>query len=139
MDPYVESSALWKDFHGRMINSLSEVLLDVLPQNYFALIEEDVLLLEPDLDRDKQVSPDVLVGTDPLLERGPAAASAVAEVQPVTLNNVEFLDLPTQHYVEIIRLPDRKVVTVIEVLSPQTKATGAACTSTSGNGCSGRK
>src|SRR3954471_23036503 len=106
MDPYVESSALWKDFHGRMINSLSEVLLDVLPQNYFALIEEDVLLLEPDLDRDKQVSPDVLVGTDPLLERGPAAASAVAEVQPVTLNNVEFLDLPTQHYVEIIRLPD---------------------------------
>jgi hypothetical protein len=124
VDPYVESPAFWKDFHGRIINSLSEVLLETLPDNYFALIEEDVLLLEPDLDRDKQITPDVLVGTDPLLAGSPNSALAVAEIEPVTLNNVEFVDLPTQRYIEIVRLPDRKVVTVIEVLSATNKSDG---------------
>jgi hypothetical protein len=121
VDPYVESPAFWKDFHGRFINSLSEVIFDTLPDNYVAMIEEDVLLLEPALPRGRQVTPGVLVAQDPFRSSAGVAGPAVSTAEPVTLANVEFLDLPTQHYIQILRLPDREVVTVLEVLSPTNK------------------
>jgi hypothetical protein len=125
MDPYIESPVHWQDFHSRFINSLSEVISDSLPGDYFARIQEDVLLLEPEPPH-KRIGPDVLVARDPLLPAdgatpAVAGATATAELEPDTLENIDSIDPHVEPFIEIIRLPGREVVTVVEVLSPTNK------------------
>jgi len=63
MDPYIESPVHWPDFHVTFINTLRETIADTLPEAYFARIQEDAVLLEPEPPAYK-VIPDVLVGAD---------------------------------------------------------------------------
>lgn len=123
MDPYIESPVQWPDFHGRFINTLCEAIADTLPEPYFARIAEDVLLLEPEPPASKVV-PDVLVGADrPGMYKG-AMGSVAATLEPTTLDNVVALDKHTVYSIEIVRLPNAEVVTVVEVLSPTNKLGG---------------
>jgi uncharacterized protein DUF4058 len=46
MDPYLEDPAFWSDFHATFINYCREALLDCLPDNYEARIDEKVRLVE---------------------------------------------------------------------------------------------
>lgn len=121
MDPYLESPVYWQDFHSRFINSISESIADALPRSYFARIEEEVVLLEPETVS-KAVRPDVLIGRDPFASgTSSSGGAAVAQLDPSTLHNLEHLDPHTHAYIEILREPDREVVTVIELLSPTNK------------------
>lgn len=121
MDPYLEGPSHWPDFHSRLINSLSEALADDLPQTYFACIEQEVVLVEPEA-ASKRARPDVLVGREPRRgAQGTAGGAAVAELEPSTLHNLEVLDPLTQSSIHILRLPGKEVVSVIEVLSPANK------------------
>src|SRR6476469_767025 len=121
MDPYIESPVHWPDFHGRFINTLSETISETLPDAYFARIQEDTVLLEPQPPGYK-VIPDVLVGADaPDVSSAKSAQSAVATLEPTTLVNVVALDPHVEYYIEIVRMPTAEVVTVVEVLSPTNK------------------
>src|SRR3954463_10683791 len=63
MDAYVEGPRHWKGFHHRFIDDLSDAIDDRLPENYFARIEQDVLMVaHGDDELDKLVGPDVTVG-----------------------------------------------------------------------------
>jgi hypothetical protein len=123
MDPYIESPVHWPDFHVTYINTLRETIADTLPDPYFARIQEDAVLLEPEPPPSGyKVIPDVLVGAD--APDGTAAASApsgVATLEPTTLSNVVALDPHIEYYIEIVRMPEAEVVTVVEVLSPTNK------------------
>ncbi len=46
MDPYLETPAIWSDFHASFITYWSDALLDGLPSNYEARIDEKVNLVE---------------------------------------------------------------------------------------------
>jgi hypothetical protein len=46
MDPYLETPALWADFHASFITYCSDALLDCLPDNFEARINEKVHLQE---------------------------------------------------------------------------------------------
>jgi Protein of unknown function (DUF4058) len=120
MDPYIESPVHWPDFHVTFINTLRETIADTLPDPYFARIQEDAVLLEPEPPPSGyKVIPDVLVGAD--APDGTAAASApsgVATLEPETPVNVVALDPHTEYFIEIIRMPAAEVVTVVVVLSP---------------------
>jgi hypothetical protein len=121
MDPYIESPVHWPDFHGRFINALSETISETLPEAYFARIQEDAVLLEPAPPAYK-VIPDVLVGADaPDGTSGAGVASSVATLEPTTLPNIVALDPHLEYFIEIIRMPEAEVVTVVEVLSPMNK------------------
>lgn len=124
MDPYLESPTHWSDFHSRFVNVLSEAINDHLPRNYVARIEEEVVVVEPDV-LDRKIGPDVAVSRDPLRTsagRGTSAAAAhPADVEPVTLSNQQMLDPHTEAYVRVVRLPDLELVTVLELLSPTNK------------------
>src|SRR4051812_22289000 len=122
MDPYLESPTQFPDFHGRFINSLCETIADTLPETYFARIQEDVVLLEPDPPAYK-MTPDVRVGADAPDGARPAAAG-VATLEPVTVPNLIVVDPHVEYYIEIVRLPEAEVVTVVEVLSPTNKLGG---------------
>jgi hypothetical protein len=121
MDPYIESPVHWPDFHVTFINTLRETIADTLPDTYFARIQEDAVLLEPEPPAYKVV-PDVLVGADAPDRAGVTSApSGVATLEPATLPNVVALDPHIEYYIEIVRMPAAKVVTVVEVLSPTNK------------------
>src|SRR4051795_8968194 len=92
MDPYIESPAQFPDFHATFINTLRETIADTLPEAYFARIQEDTVLLEPQPPGYKVV-PDVLVGADaPDLTAGKSVTSGVAVLEPTTLPNLVALD-----------------------------------------------
>jgi hypothetical protein len=46
MDPYLETPALWSDFHASFIVYWSDVLLDSLPSNYDSRVKEQVHFVE---------------------------------------------------------------------------------------------
>src|SRR3954447_622050 len=123
MDPYIESPAQFPDFHATFINTLRETIADTLPEPYFARIQEDAVLLEPEPPGFK-VIPNVRVGADAPNGARPAAAAGVATLEPVTLPNLIALDPHVEYFIEIIRLPEAEVVTVVEVLSPTNKLGG---------------
>ena len=125
MDPYLESPEHWSDFHHRFIDALSEAIADRLPEGYFARIDEHVVIIDPDYSKPRLFKPDVLMGRDPSSGGGGGSAAAVEiDLEPEILENVEQLDLQTQGFIEIVRLPTLEPVTVVEVLSPANKNGG---------------
>lgn len=121
MDPYLESPAHWSDLHHRLIDSMSEVVSERLPANYFARINELVMMIQPDPESPRAAGSDVLVMRDPLRTGGGVAVAPGASARPYTLANVESLDPHTEGFIEIIRLRDHEVVSVIELFSPTNK------------------
>lgn len=137
MDPYLEDPAFWRGFHGRLIYALTDQLLDRLPQDYDADVDEQVRLVEVSPEelaaRRKDAIPDVAV------MRGPASAESrarhpgqnvgdgsagdggsVATMEPVTIT-VQADREEKDRWIKIIHRPDDALVTIIEVLSPTNK------------------
>ena len=128
MDPYLESPAVWGDFHARFINELANAMNDQLPPDYVAAIGEHVSPIGPG-PADAEVVPDVAV-VGPARPAAPdrptggarvAAAAVTVGPQPTTLRNRRPFDPDVQVYIEVLRLPEQQPVTVIEVLSPKNK------------------
>src|SRR5437899_1572397 len=51
MDPYLEISGDWRDFHARFIANSCDAIADQLPENYVARIDERFRVLELPHDR----------------------------------------------------------------------------------------
>ncbi|MBI4614852.1 MAG: DUF4058 family protein [Planctomycetes bacterium] len=121
MDPYIETSRMWRDFHTRMVTALAEALTPQVAPRYAVMIEESAYLLWEEVPLRVLMPDAALVGA-----RGEAAGtgvtSAVATLSPAVCTQVMPVD-ETDRWLEI-RTPDgREVVTVIEMLSPTNKAT----------------
>jgi hypothetical protein len=121
MDPYLEDPAYRSDFHHRFIDDLSDAITARLPGNYFAKIDEHVVIIDPELDNPRLVIPDVSVARDPRREPGGAAVVADLDLEPEIMTNVLHLDPTTQAFIEIRRMPERNLITVVELLSPVNK------------------
>ncbi|HEX5273090.1 MAG TPA: DUF4058 family protein [Gemmataceae bacterium] len=120
MDPYLETPALWSDFAASFITYCRDALLDCLPDNYEARIDEKVNLVEVAPPRRRYFEPDVAVTQrEPSANPSPAPAG-VATLDPVTLSLVIEEETHERH-IEILHRPERTLVAVIEVLSPANK------------------
>ncbi|HEX5444236.1 MAG TPA: DUF4058 family protein, partial [Pirellulales bacterium] len=121
MDPYLEPSACWPDFHATFINYLRNSLNDRLPDSYDARIEERVVILDS-FDRPSQLfETDVAVVEDretPVT--APSRSSASVLLEPVTLPLI-IPQRERQHFIEIYDYPEQSLVAVVEVLSPTNK------------------
>jgi hypothetical protein len=42
MDPYLEASGEWEDFHDRFLTHMSEAIMDAIPAHYLVKIQERV-------------------------------------------------------------------------------------------------
>ena len=133
MDPYLEDPAYWHGMHNRLIFCASEALNIGLPPGYVADIEERLYVVEAE----RSIYPDVALlrvmpqtapqqsalqqegrtpeGGTALLER--AAPHGIVSVTPVE----------THEWYITIRTANkpRRIVTIIEVLSPANKAAGS--------------
>jgi hypothetical protein len=117
MDPYLEQPELWPGLHNSLIVYIRDALQPLLRPNYIAGIEERVFVEGPP---EREFIPDVLV--KPRREE-PHGATAVMEMDaPV---EVALPDLEMhESYLTILDRHKRRVVTVLEVLSPTNKYAG---------------
>lgn len=139
MDPYLEHPELWPDVHHALIAGVQQHLNALLrPLNYVARVELRTFMFEPD-DPATEL---YLIPDTRIVERGgrvsdrhgeigddsgggEIAVVAVPVATPIDLTDLEATATP-QRYLEIRDAADRRVVTVIEVLSPSNKVNGSA-------------
>jgi Uma2 family endonuclease len=130
MDPYLEARDLWEGVHQWLATHIARDLQPQLRPHYVAMVERRVFLSPVDED----FRPDALVLEQTahslsLLPLDYGGGVAVAErTAPVEIAQPERIALPDweirQPYIEIRDARNRKVVTVIEVLSPWNKTPG---------------
>jgi hypothetical protein len=126
MDPYIEDSGLWPDFHDDLIAEIKRALVPALPEHYFVQMGERsyVVLAGTDGKEERPFYSDVGVGTAEG-ERG-----AVALAEPATAGDAvtmrAFIDEHfRENFIEIFAAdPEVRLVTCIEVLSPANKRRG---------------
>jgi hypothetical protein len=121
MDPYLERH--WGDVHASLVIYARDQLNRTLPRDLRARVEERLLVESPEGQR--PIIPDVRILKRAVPGMRPGGrASGVAIAEPLILP----LDEPiTESYIEIRDVStDRRVITVIEVLSPSNKTPGDA-------------
>lgn len=128
MDPYLEQSDVWPDFHARFIANMADELGHSVRPRYFVRIEEQIYLHELGEDQRRFFGrSDIAVQSDPIPNTNSSNGSAIlAEPLPTTTWMVETaIDELRTTSLEIVDRQDRSVVTAIELLSPSNKAPGA--------------
>ena len=121
MDPYLEDPWIWPDFHLTFAVALRTELNRRLPAGYVALVDRYVWVQGPETEERKRLGkPDVFLTGEGRSQGTPSSAIAVAPVE-ITLPSQTDKGIP---YVRITDRAHRRLVTVIELLSPANKAPG---------------
>lgn len=130
MNPYLENASLedahlWPNVHLALISNIQTALTPLVVPNYYVAAEERTYI--------SAIEPDSLVGR---ADAAILSAKTAARPTPAHQSSVGVLEYPlpvetpvteeiTERYLEIRQSSDHAVVTVIEVLSPANKRTGA--------------
>ncbi len=123
MNPYLEQDDVWHDFHERFLPHLAEVIGAQLAPHYIVKIDEHVYIHEPPADRRALLGRgDVLMASQQPAVGGAVATTATA-VGPAQVV-LPTVDVEGVSYLEIRDRRERRVVTVIELLSPANKYSG---------------
>ena len=119
MDPYLERSPIWPDFHDAFVAFLRGALQPLLRPKYAALMRDRLYLVECD----RPVYPDVgIIRTRATVATSTSAA--VLEPDPAVVFELGYEEI-REPYIEIIEpAAGNRIVTAIEVLSPTNKTPG---------------
>jgi hypothetical protein len=126
MDPWLESPALWPDFHHELASALRHVITPLLPAHYFVKIVHRRVTDFMSPEALGVVVPDASVLQRPT--SGPPSPSTSARTSTIAKPVEVELELPVsgrQPYLEIVEVESERVVTAIEVLSPSNKRPGS--------------
>jgi hypothetical protein len=124
MNPYLEQDDVWHDFHERFLPSLAEDIGGQLAPHYIVKIDEHVYIHEPPAEQRTFLGrSDVFVASR---QPSPAQGSATATVASTAPSQITLpsVDVERISSLEIRDRRDRRLVTVIEVLSPSNKYSG---------------
>lgn len=134
MDPYIEASGVWEDFHHNLITEIQGAISAALPERYVVRAgERSYVVLSARNGEDESLTrPDVVAHRRRTVEAAPAAAgpaTAVLEApegQPAPVRMRALVETEYREgFLEIRELnPQRKLITCIEVLSPSNKRPG---------------
>jgi hypothetical protein len=119
IDPFLEAQGLWPDFQNSAIIYLRDAITDHLPDPYDIRVEERINLLDDTAEDERRVRPDLQIERSsgvPVADPG----LAVLEVEPTTVP-IALLEEVRETYLEIIHRPDQRLVTALELLSPDNK------------------
>jgi hypothetical protein len=133
MDPFIESSGLWRNFHANLLIKIQDALADLVPHHYLVRAEERsyLLLATEDEKETREFYPDVRVidreerprkrGKRRPGSTGVAEATLKTEQQPMKLSAFPENEV-RETYIDIFATePDHRLVSTIEVLSPTNK------------------
>jgi hypothetical protein len=121
MDPYIERPEIWPDFHDSLITYIRAALQPVLRPRYVALTQDRLFVVESD----RPIRPDVAVVRTSSPK--PTAGTSLAVLEADTPAVFElWREEVRQPLIQIIEpAAGNRVVTAIEILSPDNKAKGA--------------
>jgi hypothetical protein len=121
VDPYIEGSGLWPDFHHEFITAWRGVLRRSLPKHYEARINEEIHLVDLSSGATRKILPDVAVERREAyrapVEQAVWQSSPAAVTLPMPLDEEEV----RESWIEIYHRPDRSLVAVLELVSPTNK------------------
>lgn len=122
MDPYIERSELWPDFHDRLITHTAEAIQPLVRPRYAALTQDRLYVVE----HRRPIRPDIsLVRTRVDVDNGGGTATAVS-AEPDTPLLIEIVEEEIrQPLIHIIEPVADRIITAIEVLSPDNKRPGS--------------
>lgn len=136
MDPYIEASGLWEDFHNHFVESIAATLADVVPPHYFVKSGERAYVVLLNEEEGNGKTEHLIKGdagiTVPRSRQ--QQAPAVQEVATETAADPDIVSLRSldsetfrETFIEIYaESPERELVTCVEVLSPSNKRFGSA-------------
>lgn len=124
MDPYLEGD-LWQEFHETLASSIRARLMPLLAPKYVALLAKRYVLDRPalgvfDVPPPRVIYPDVHVVP---IQGGTATAVAVPPPPGMTAPSAEvpnYVEVP-QLSVEIRDVAQRRLVSIVEIISPANK------------------
>jgi hypothetical protein len=124
MNPYLEQKDMWQDFHNDFLVQLRAALVRQTNAAYIVKLETRLILEEID-PPEKTLLGEADIGISLTGEGGVAIAEPERATKPQYLPLVipEVLKVK-HHYLEIQDALSRRVVTVIEMLSPSNKKSG---------------
>lgn len=124
MDPYLENPAYWAGFHGGLLVRIQAELTRGLPARYYVEIDVYVWIEMTNPDSRRRLGkPDAYFG-----DRGDGGTATAVATVPTTGKVTVALPLRKKQGSRYLRITDAersRVVTVVELLSPSNKATGA--------------
>jgi hypothetical protein len=126
MDPYLEGE-MWQEFHETLASAIRAQIMPKLTPKYAALLAKRYVvdrsaLAVFDLLRERVIYPDVHV-VQPLVTpplKGPGTTGTAIAAPAVELPNIYPAEVP-QLSIEIRDVAERRLVTLIEILSPANK------------------
>ena len=125
MDPFLEVSGDWRDFHATFIATCRDAINDRLPDHYIARIDERFRVVRTGPEPERGRYPDVsVVRTGPgMASARPEAGVATLDPPPVMVRLAKIREEEVREtWIEIRREPDWELVTSIELLSPANKS-----------------
>jgi hypothetical protein len=124
MNPYLEQDDAWSDFHDRFIPAAAEALGPQVQPNYIVKINQHVFVQETDEEERRYLGrPDVSLAAE-----GQGADIIAGGTTVVAPSRAQIVTVPSAEqdpFIEIQDRESRKVVTVIELLSPSNKQLGS--------------
>jgi hypothetical protein len=121
MNPFLEQNDTWEDFHNNFITRTQEMLSGRVGPNYYVKVEVRLYLHELSAEERRYFGRgDVGVTGGPVRTDSPANPSITAPLE-LRMPNVE---VERHCSLEIRDRRNRRVVTVIEILSPTNKTPG---------------
>lgn len=126
MDPYLEAPELWEDVHANLATELRAQLQPQLIPRYVAVLAPYVTYEDIAIGQVSAVKPDVAVQLrEPPAPYPETSASIAAPLIGVSTLAEPEVPAKTQR-IEVRRVGDETLVTVIELLSPANKRPGTA-------------
>lgn len=125
MNPYLEDSTFWSEFHSRLIVELSNALIPHLRPKYYVGVETRTYIDEDDEELLVGI-PDTLVLRSTQAQgeaRSTDGTEIAVQVRPTPVRLPMPLEI-RERYLEVREVGTNQVVTVIEILSPKNKRKG---------------
>jgi hypothetical protein len=121
MDPYIERPAIWADFHDCLIVAIRTAIQPMLRPKYAALVQDRLYVVQSQ----RPIRPDVALVETTAPQRGATFAVAQMELDQPMVYEVSYEEI-REPYIEIIEpAGGNRLITAIEVLSPDNKVPGA--------------
>jgi len=130
MNPYFEQAGIWRGVHGLLLGQLTFVLTPQVSPRSFVEYEESLFIDENQmLEKQQLFAVADLAVSEPKSKRRPVrggGGTALLEAPPAPFTATLPMHIQGKHHWLTIRdSKTRKIITVIEVLSPTNKRPGA--------------
>ena len=129
MNPYLENPDLWPDFHNRLTAAMADELGPQLPDRYRIALQRRVEVEEP-FGAPSELNlmiPDAMVTSESTAvppAGGERAAAVAAPPDEAVAVRVRMPREVSVLWLRVETVPERELVTVVEVLSPTNKRPG---------------